>query len=140
MFKSLNSRFLIAFGTLATASVTFSLLFAKTTFSFAVTMVSVAPLGYSLLNYTALMSLWEWVGPNRRGLVTGLVSMSRVVSISLMIVIEMTLLNNKGLITDEHSLFPKSMVKKLKMFIYLSGSIQVFLGMVTMFTFKRNQV
>jgi len=140
MFKSLNSRFLIAFGTLATASVTFSLLFAKTTFSFAVTMVSVAPLGYSLLNFTALMSLWEWVGPTRRGLVTGLISMARIVSISVMIVIEMTVLNNKGIIIDKKSLYPEAMVHRLNMFIYVAGSTQVFLGLVTMFTFKRNQV
>ena len=104
-------------------------------------MSIVGPLACSILFYTSLMSLWEWVGPSRRGLATGLITMSRSIAISVMIVFEMTLLNNQGIITSKDGgLYPEEMVKSLQLYIYIFGGTQLFLGFVSMLTFKRNKV
>ena len=141
IYKNLNSKILIIFGTLSILTTTLAVLWAKTTFSLAITMSIVGPLACSILFYTSLMSLWEWVGPSRRGLATGLITMSRSIAISVMIVFEMTLLNNQGIITSKDGgLYPEEMVKSLQLYIYIFGGTQLFLGFVSMLTFKRNKV
>ena len=122
MFKILpNTKLLIAFGILATTSATFSLMFAHNAQELALSMATVGPLGYSLLNLTAILSLWEWVGPQRRGLATGLVSMVRVIAVSVVLVFEMTLLNNKGVVVSKEGLFSRQIFERFKLFIWICG-------------------
>jgi len=85
------------------------------------------------------MSLWEWVSPRKRGLVNGLISMTRVFSVLLILIFELGLLNTDGLITDKN-VYPRQTVAKFKMFIQIFGSIQAFLMLFTMIFFKRNEV
>jgi hypothetical protein len=52
----------------------------------------------------------------------------------------MTLLNSQALIVDTQGLYPHDIVDKFKIFIYVSGATQVFLGLITVFGFHRNSV
>jgi hypothetical protein len=93
----------------------------------------------SILYYSAMMSLWEWVSPRNRGLATGLINTARVVSILLMLIFELGLLNRDGIITN-NNVYPRAIIDNFKTFLAIFGSIQAFFMLTTMVFYKRNEI
>ena len=102
-------------------------------------MSTCAPMAYSILYYTALMSLWEWVSPRKRGLVNGIITMTRVFSILLMLIFELGLLNSDGLLTNKN-VYPRAIIDNFTVFLTIFGSIQAFFMFFTMIFYKRNDI
>ena len=47
--------------------------------------------------------------------------MVRVIAVSVVLVFEMTLLNNKGVVVSKEGLFPRQIFERFKLFIWICG-------------------
>jgi hypothetical protein len=64
--------------------------------------------------------------------------MFSILSMTIMLIFELTLINRAGLIA-EHQLYPETIVQQFKRFIMIFGSIQIILGGFAVLAFTRNE-
>jgi len=137
MFKRLNGKLMVTLGYALLLLCMATMLFAKTSTTYILAMCGLVPMATSILQFTAFMSLWEWVSPNKRGLVTGAVNMFGVLAMALVLIFELTIINRNGLVADD-TLYPKTIVEQFKKFILIFAAVQAVFGLFSIFVYQRN--